>query len=61
MRVNSRAASRIRRAFAMYGDWVPTCEPCGQFVEECTCVCPFCGERNGCTCCIGFGVATGGD
>lgn len=37
------------------------CPLCGVRLEECACVCPFCGERAGCRCCIGLGIATGGD
>jgi len=51
---------RMRRAMYGYLGWA-TCPPCGRFIEDCACVCPFCGERNGCRCCIGFGLATGGD
>jgi len=38
-----------------------TCTLCGHRLDECACVCPFCGERTGCRCCIGLGIATGGD
>lgn len=41
--------------------WALKCHACGQSLDECACVCPFCGERNGCRCCIGLGIATGGD
>lgn len=44
-----------------YPDWVLACHACGRPLDECACVCPFCGERNACGCCIGLGVATGGD
>jgi hypothetical protein len=44
-----------------YPGWAATCPLCGQRIDECVCVCPFCGERNSCRCCIGLGVATGGD
>ncbi len=44
-----------------YPTWTPTCHACSQPLDECICVCPFCGERNGCRCCIGLGIATGGD
>lgn len=63
MRTVGRAArirERVRRIAESYGGWVPTCPPCGEFVEECACVCSFCGEREGCLCAIGYGVATGG-
>ena len=44
-----------------YPSWTPVCHGCGQPLDECACVCPFCGERTGCHCCIGLGIATGGD
>ncbi|MCW4052711.1 MAG: hypothetical protein NWE78_05855 [Candidatus Bathyarchaeota archaeon] len=40
-------------------DQVP-CEKCGSSIDECKCVCPYCGESDGCTCCVGYGCATGG-
>ncbi|MDH5419368.1 MAG: hypothetical protein OEY39_02095 [Candidatus Bathyarchaeota archaeon] len=36
------------------------CEKCGSPVDDCECACPYCGEKEGCTCCIGYGCATGG-
>lgn len=39
----------------------PLCPLCGEPFEACLCVCPYCGDRNGCRCCIGYGLATGGD
>ncbi|MGB9135142.1 MAG: hypothetical protein WCC63_06135 [Candidatus Bathyarchaeia archaeon] len=36
------------------------CENCGNPVDECQCVCPYCGEQEACTCCCGYGCATGG-
>ena len=50
----------MRQAMYGYLGWA-TCPPCGRYIEDCACVCPFCGERNGCRCCIGLGIATGGD
>ncbi len=44
-----------------YPAWTPKCFACGLPLDECACVCPFCGERDGCRCCIGMGIATGGD
>ncbi|MCW4024015.1 MAG: hypothetical protein NWF01_03155 [Candidatus Bathyarchaeota archaeon] len=38
----------------------PRCPRCGNFIDDCTCVCPYCGETNKCTCCIGQARATGG-
>ncbi len=40
---------------------MPVCPLCGEPFEACLCVCPYCGDRNGCRCCIGYGLATGGD
>ena len=36
------------------------CPNCHNPIDECGCVCPFCGEVGGCDCAIGPGVATGG-
>ena len=44
-----------------YSGWSLNCPACGRVLDDCACVCPFCGERDGCRCCIGLGVATGGD
>ncbi|MGD6934079.1 MAG: hypothetical protein ACQCN5_07735 [Candidatus Bathyarchaeia archaeon] len=38
----------------------PRCEKCGNFIDDCKCVCPYCGETDGCTCCVGNDKATGG-
>jgi len=38
----------------------PRCDNCGNFIDDCTCVCPYCGESASCDCCIGNGKATGG-
>ncbi|HKZ89871.1 MAG TPA: hypothetical protein VJ300_06410 [Thermoplasmata archaeon] len=51
---------RIRWLAEAYAGWIPTCPPCGEFIDACACVCSFCGESQGCRCVIGFGVATGG-
>ncbi len=59
MRTN-RARDRAWRNYD-YPGWTPSCPDCGQPLDECACVCPFCGERDGCRCCIGLGIATGGD
>lgn len=40
-------------------DEVAICEICGNRIEFCSCVCPFCGEREECECCL-FDAATGG-
>lgn len=36
-----------------------TCDYCGNPIESCMCVCPFCGEVEDCECCL-FDAATGG-
>ncbi|MDQ4057041.1 MAG: hypothetical protein M3156_06450 [Thermoproteota archaeon] len=36
-----------------------SCDNCGNPLEACMCVCPYCGELNGCECCL-FDAATGG-
>ena len=35
------------------------CDDCKNPIEKCTCVCPFCGERDKCDCVL-FDAATGG-
>jgi hypothetical protein len=35
------------------------CVQCGNPLENCQCVCPFCGERDKCECAL-FDAATGG-
>ncbi|HEY7588228.1 MAG TPA: hypothetical protein VIB49_05730 [Thermoplasmata archaeon] len=59
--VNRDLRGRNRRPMFRIGGWIPTCPPCGNYIEDCACVCAYCGERNGCRCCIGFGVPTVGD
>jgi len=34
------------------GEKIPLCENCGQPIDDCKCVCPYCGETSGCLCCI---------
>ncbi|HEY5606395.1 MAG TPA: hypothetical protein VIL45_07760 [Thermoplasmata archaeon] len=62
-RIWTAAARQVRRpsrpAEGSDSFWF-TCPRCGQPLEACSCVCPFCGESAGCRCCIGYGVATGG-
>jgi hypothetical protein len=36
-----------------------TCDYCGNILEACMCVCPYCGDRDKCECCI-LDAATGG-
>ena len=35
------------------------CVECGNAIEKCVCVCPYCGERDKCECAL-FEAATGG-
>ena len=35
------------------------CDLCGNPIEACMCVCPYCGERDACECCL-YDAATGG-
>jgi hypothetical protein len=35
------------------------CVECGNSIEKCGCVCPYCGERDKCECAL-FDAATGG-
>ncbi|MGD1839264.1 MAG: hypothetical protein ACPKPY_14545 [Nitrososphaeraceae archaeon] len=35
------------------------CDSCGNSIEMCMCVCPYCGEGNACECCL-HDAATGG-
>lgn len=35
------------------------CVECGNSIEKCVCVCPYCGERDKCECAL-FDAATGG-
>ncbi|MCJ7770181.1 hypothetical protein MUP37_01240 [Candidatus Bathyarchaeota archaeon] len=39
---------------------LPRCIRCGKPIDDCICVCPYCGETSKCTCCIGVNRATGG-
>lgn len=36
------------------------CVECGNSIEQCGCVCPYCGERDKCECAL-FDAATGGE
>ena len=58
--VPTRARDRALRSYD-YPSWTPSCHLCGHRLDDCVCVCPFCGEGVGCRCCIGLGIATGGD
>ena len=35
------------------------CDYCGNSIEICMCVCPYCGETNSCECCL-YDAVTGG-
>ena len=35
------------------------CIECGNSIDKCVCVCPYCGERDKCECAL-FDAATGG-
>ena len=59
--VRARRAWNVSMRNYDYPPGLLNCHACGQPLDECACVCPFCGERNGCRCCIGPGIATGGD
>jgi hypothetical protein len=39
---------------------LPLCTNCGNPIDGCKCVCPYCGESSSCECCTGYGKATGG-
>lgn len=41
-------------------EYAPICEKCGQSIDNCKCVCPYCDETSGCECCVGIDKATGG-
>ncbi len=43
----------------MSDDEIAICENCGNMIELCSCVCPFCGEKEKCECCL-FDTTTGG-
>lgn len=36
------------------------CDRCGSPIDDCKCVCPYCGESSRCECCVGPDKATGG-
>jgi len=36
------------------------CERCHMPIDECVCVCPYCGKTDDCECALGYGRATGG-
>jgi len=45
-------SSKVEEEFAI-------CVECGNSIEKCVCVCPYCGERDKCECAL-FDAATGG-
>ncbi|HUW47695.1 MAG TPA: hypothetical protein VMW36_03000 [Patescibacteria group bacterium] len=38
---------------------IPLCERCQNPIDNCKCLCPYCGKSSGCDCCIDDAV-TGG-
>ena len=42
------------------GDNEPSCDYCGNPIEICMCVCPYCGETTSCECCLHDAVTGGG-
>jgi hypothetical protein len=50
----------MAEAKRMTEEYQPRCINCGNFIDDCICVCPYCGETAKCTCCIGVDKATGG-
>ena len=40
--VPARARGRALRSYD-YPSWTPACHLCGQRLDDCVCVCPFCG------------------
>jgi hypothetical protein len=60
-KLNSTAIIRMDRMIEMKSEEkMPLCEKCGCPIDECKCVCPYCGESSGCECCVGTDAATGG-
>ena len=51
---------RRDRAVATESDDFAICVECGNSIEQCGCVCPYCGERDKCECAL-FDAATGGE
>jgi hypothetical protein len=49
-----------RRTLLKEKKTIPRCETCGNPIDDCKCVCPYCGETVHCTCCIGTDKVTGG-
>ncbi|MHB2035904.1 MAG: hypothetical protein ACYCPW_04065 [Nitrososphaerales archaeon] len=52
--------AKKRRLVSMYNEGVGRCPNCDNPMDNCACVCPYCGEISRCDCAIGYGVATGG-
>ena len=55
-----RAKTQARRIRLDLTSDMLVCHECAEPLEACVCVCPYCGDRDGCRCCIGYGLATGG-
>jgi len=53
-------AGKVRNSTEAEADVIAVrCDYCGNSLEECMCACPYCGEVDGCECCL-FDAATGG-
>ncbi len=58
--IRTRYKYIVGRGKVKMKEYEPHCERCKKFIDDCICVCPYCGESSGCICCIGVGKATGG-
>ncbi|MEK6851073.1 MAG: hypothetical protein AABY30_00900 [Candidatus Thermoplasmatota archaeon] len=52
--------ARARRPRWRDDDRDGICDRCHVFIDNCQCVCPYCGETTKCECAIGLMIATGG-
>ena len=43
----------------MASEEVAMCDNCGNQIESCMCVCPYCGKKDACECCL-YDAVTGG-
>ncbi|WP_337863770.1 hypothetical protein [Nitrososphaera sp.] len=48
-----------QRERLMAADEIVMCDNCGNPIESCMCVCPYCGKKDACECCLHDAV-TGG-
>jgi len=51
---------KVRRPRWRDEDKDQRCDQCVQPLDNCTCVCPFCGKTTACECVIGPDVPMGG-